>query len=268
MGKPVGVIKLIGIAGFVEGDEHTLKPGEKLTIGRSRSCDISLRNSPKYLKIDPLQTQVDENFKTVSRTHVELEFKAADALQIVDHSSNGTFVDGKRLTGSCILSNLPTKSHELKLGTNEAYRVEFRKLVKRTRIEIVKVKDGEEPPEGAVPYDPDEDVEDVEDAGGEIEEVDVEAANVDADDEIEELDDPDEISLADDDDEPPPPLSDQVMESYKASHSKGPAAGDIGGKRPGKAGAKGPATGAGGGAAAKKSGGRLDRRLGRRGMKK
>ncbi len=249
MGKPVGVIKLIGIAGFVEGDEHTLRPGDKISIGRSRGCDISLRNSPKYLEIDPLQTQVDENFKTVSRTHVELEFSGADDFRIDDKSSNGTFVDGKRLTGSCVLSNLPTKSHELRLGTNEVYRVEFRKLVKRAKIEIVKVPDGESPPDGAVPYDPDEEVEEVE-AVDEIAEV----------DEIEELDD--EIELADDD-EPVRALSDQVMEAYSATHSKGPGKGDIAGKRPGKKSQK-----KSGGDGPKKAGGRLDRRLGRRGMKK
>ena len=259
MGKPVGVIKLIGIAGFVEGDEHTLRPGDKISIGRSRGCDISLRNSPKYLKIDPLQVQVDENFKTVSRTHVELEFAAADDFRIADKSSNGTFIDGKRLTGSCVLSNLASKSHELKLGTNEAYRVEFRKLVKRAKIEIVEVPEGQNPPDGAVPYDPDEEVEEVDEIeeAGEIEEV-------DELDDVEELDDDGEIELADDDDEPVRALSDQVMETYNATHSKGPGKGDgIAGKRPGK-----KKDTKAGGAAPKKAGGRLDRRLGRRGMKK
>ena len=114
--------------------------------------------------MDPEEKHADEHFRTVSRKHVTLEFKSPEEIVIRDTSANGTFIDGRRIAKTCMLKNLPEQNHELKLGTSEAFRVEWARLIQRKKMKTVEVGEDEDPPEGAVP------VED-EDAGGDAEEI-------------------------------------------------------------------------------------------------
>ncbi len=153
MSEPLGVLKLVGISGFVKGETFTVRIGESVSIGRSRSCSISVRDVKAYRKVDPLGQQVNEHFKTISREHVVLQIKGANEILVHDGSSNGTYIDGKRIGKTALIKNLPTTAHELKLGTNEAFRMEWRKLVRRRKVQILELADGDVPPEGAVEID-------------------------------------------------------------------------------------------------------------------
>ena len=87
---------LIGTAGMVEGECFLLDQGVDLIIGRSRSCDISLRRTTAYLKTPPAARDSDHDFNTVSRRHLRiLVTDASAALQ--DLSTNGTFYNGDAL---------------------------------------------------------------------------------------------------------------------------------------------------------------------------
>lgn len=147
-------LKLVGIAGFVDGEEFELKPGETIVIGRSRSCDISLQNCEKYLEVDPTAQNAEQHFKTVSRKHVTLEFNSLENIKVTDSSQNGTFIDGKRLSKPVVIKDIAERTHELKLGTNEAFRLQpAKKLVARKKVQIVEVDEDSAPPAGAVPVD-------------------------------------------------------------------------------------------------------------------
>jgi pSer/pThr/pTyr-binding forkhead associated (FHA) protein len=134
-------LKLSGIAGFIKGESFTLKPGSITVIGRSRSCDISLREI-KHGHDDP-EGAKEDHYKTVSRQHVRVSFKGEGEVVIDDLSHNGTFLDGSRISGSVTVSDLAKKSHELRLGTNETFKLDLAKPEKTKPSPKIVVKRGE-----------------------------------------------------------------------------------------------------------------------------
>ena len=110
---------LIGTAGIVQGESFVLATGVAVVIGRSRSCDISLRRTTGYLKAPSDSRDIDHDFNTVSRRHARVEVGAAKA-RIEDLSTNGTFVNGDHLAGS-IEVDLVNGVCALRLGTRESF---------------------------------------------------------------------------------------------------------------------------------------------------
>ena len=110
---------LIGTAGIVQGESFVLAPGVAVVIGRSRSCDISLRRTAGYLKAPSDSRDVDHDFNTVSRRHARVEVGPGRA-RIEDLSTNGTFVNGDHLSGS-IEIDLANGVCALRLGTRESF---------------------------------------------------------------------------------------------------------------------------------------------------
>jgi pSer/pThr/pTyr-binding forkhead associated (FHA) protein len=121
-------LKLTGIAGYIKGEGFSLKPGSITVIGRSRSCDISLREL-KQTQGDTgaIEGSKEDHYKTVSRQHVRISFKGEDEVVIEDLSHNGSYLDGVRINASARLSDLRKHSHELRLGTNETFKLELAK---------------------------------------------------------------------------------------------------------------------------------------------
>ncbi len=110
---------LIGTAGIVQGESFVLAPGVAVVIGRSRSCDISLRRTAGYLKAPSDSRDIDHDFNTVSRRHARVEVGPGRA-RIEDLSTNGTFVNGDHLSGS-IEIDLANGVCALRLGTRESF---------------------------------------------------------------------------------------------------------------------------------------------------
>ena len=115
---------LVGTAGFVKGEAFPVGLGSTVVIGRSRSCDISLQRCPTWLELDEDERDAARDFKTVSRKHVRVSCYDSDNVEVEDLSSNGTFVDGRRVD-RIVLTDLRERSHELLLGTREAFRLEW-----------------------------------------------------------------------------------------------------------------------------------------------
>jgi len=120
-GSPV----LVGVEGFVQGEEYPLWRGATVVIGRSRGCDISLRRCKSWLALDPEKRDDQKDFKTVSRKHVRISYLDANNVEIEDLSSNGTFLDGQRID-RVVVNDLRERSYELLLGTREKLRLEWR----------------------------------------------------------------------------------------------------------------------------------------------
>lgn len=112
---------LLGTSGFVVGECYVLAEGADLVVGRSRSCDISLRRAAAYLKASPQSRDDDHEFNTVSRRHLRLQL-AASTLRINDLSTNGTFLNDEPVHQTREI-DLATGSYSLRLGTRESFRV-------------------------------------------------------------------------------------------------------------------------------------------------
>ena len=72
-----------GLSGDYKGASISLKPGEKIIIGRDpQSCNIVISSEKK----------------DISRTHCSVKYDPyTDSFKVIDMSSNGTFVNGQRL---------------------------------------------------------------------------------------------------------------------------------------------------------------------------
>ena len=119
------MLVMIGIDGMVEGETFRVPTGSQVVVGRSRSCDISLRKCLKYLSLDPEERQRNKHFQTVSRQHLQVSVESPTHIELESLGANGTLLDTKPIE-KITLTDLPERSHELVLGTKERMRLEWR----------------------------------------------------------------------------------------------------------------------------------------------
>lgn len=112
---------LIGTAGFVVGECFVLDEGADIVVGRSRTCDISLRKATAYLNAPPQVRDEDHDFNTVSRRHLRVQVNAG-TLKLHDLSTNGSFVNDEPINQTREI-NLTEGSFSLRLGTRESFRL-------------------------------------------------------------------------------------------------------------------------------------------------
>jgi len=116
------MLKIKGTDGFVKDEEYSIAPGRSIIIGRSRTCDISLRRTQRYkeLKNSKKSSTVDLRFRTVSRKHLKVNYNAPDDIELEDLSSNGTFLDGEKIK-RVVISDLDRRKHSLLIGVEERF---------------------------------------------------------------------------------------------------------------------------------------------------
>jgi len=91
-------LEVTGHGGLLAGVRRRLDPGETLVIGRSRSCDLSLRTTSAFdERADAPELLRSRQFNRVSRIHCEIEYRGDGDVEVRDLSRNGTFVDGVRV---------------------------------------------------------------------------------------------------------------------------------------------------------------------------
>jgi pSer/pThr/pTyr-binding forkhead associated (FHA) protein len=112
---------LIGTAGLVEGECFLLDTGIDLIVGRSRSCDISLRRTTAYLKTPAAVRDGDHDFNTVSRRHLRVQVSGGNA-SLQDLSTNGTFFNGEPMREQQQV-DLNAGSCTVRLGTRESFQL-------------------------------------------------------------------------------------------------------------------------------------------------
>lgn len=93
-----------GLGAWFGGLRAVLSPGGTLVVGRSRSCDLSIRRSERFTsrpdKDDVLRSR---EFNRVSRIHCEISLVGPRTVEVRDLSSNGTWVAGRRVRGSVVV---------------------------------------------------------------------------------------------------------------------------------------------------------------------
>ena len=82
---------LVGIEGLVKGSVFPIEDGNEIIVGRSRSCDISLRKLESYKNMDPDDREKDHDFNTVSRSHIRIQVIKENLVRCEDISTNGTY---------------------------------------------------------------------------------------------------------------------------------------------------------------------------------
>lgn len=86
-----------GRAGLFKGEQVTLRLGQIVVIGRSRSCAMSLAKAPECLRIGKEAMERHKSYRKISRKHIRICLVNPDILEIDDLSTNGTVVDGHRI---------------------------------------------------------------------------------------------------------------------------------------------------------------------------
>jgi pSer/pThr/pTyr-binding forkhead associated (FHA) protein len=106
---------------MVDGECFMLDRGVDIVVGRSRSCDISLRRTAAYLKTPPAQRDGDHDFNTVSRRHLRVQITDQIA-SIQDLSTNGTFFNGEPMREPQKV-DLAIGPCTIRLGTRESFQL-------------------------------------------------------------------------------------------------------------------------------------------------
>ena len=120
------LLRIRGVRGFLQGEELLLKRGDEAVVGRSRSCDLSVRRSTRYLeRADRSNVSASEAWRTVSRQHVRIAYHRPDHIVIEDLSANGAFLDGDRIEGKVNIFDLASHPHVLALGSVERLKLEL-----------------------------------------------------------------------------------------------------------------------------------------------
>lgn len=118
-------IKLTGIAGACKGKEYLIEEGGEAVIGRSRDCTIRVGDSDAPDKPGKGTGGAEDHLHTVSRHHVKISFQGAKAIYIEDLSKHGTFLNGHKVEGRDQIIGMRKAPIELRLGTNETFRMEM-----------------------------------------------------------------------------------------------------------------------------------------------
>ena len=121
----MAALYLIGKKGFCEGEKFPMEYGTTVTVGRSRECDISLRNCDRWKQLPKEKRDQHKDFLSVSRTHCRIAYQDDKWIEIQDTSANGTFVDGKKIA-RLVISDIKNNPHEIKLGPAEVFQLEWR----------------------------------------------------------------------------------------------------------------------------------------------
>ena len=116
---------LVGAAGHVRDEEMKLEYGKTIVVGRSRSADFSMRRMKAVTAMTDEEREADPNLRTVSGRHFEITMYNLGSIEIVNLSPNGTYVDS-RLVDKIVLDDVAKKSHEIRIGADEAFRLEMK----------------------------------------------------------------------------------------------------------------------------------------------
>ncbi len=122
----MGRLTLTGLAGYLAGQTCWVERGQELIIGRSRSCGLSLRKSPRWVAEGKREAEAPPEFRAVSRRHVKVRVLDEGRVEITALGVNGTFVDGVRID-TVLLTDLAHRPHELALSRSEKIRIEWDK---------------------------------------------------------------------------------------------------------------------------------------------
>ncbi len=114
---------LVGIEGLVKGTNYPLDNGNEIIVGRSRSCDISLRSLESYRSMAPEDRDNDHDFNTVSRSHIRIQVLKENLVRFEDISTNGTYCNDQLITEPVDVDLIQTPETVIRLGARESFKL-------------------------------------------------------------------------------------------------------------------------------------------------
>jgi pSer/pThr/pTyr-binding forkhead associated (FHA) protein len=111
------VLLLTGTAGLVAGERYLLAEVADVVLGRSRSCDVSLRRCGGYLKAPAATRDQDHDFNTVSRRHLRIQV-GLGRMTLTDSSTNGSFLNDEQVRQPLTV-DIGVATWTIRLGTRE-----------------------------------------------------------------------------------------------------------------------------------------------------
>lgn len=97
----MSAILVEGLGGWFEGVHVELPAARALSVGRSRTCDISIRRSPPFERVEDRNDVLrSSEFNRMSRVHFELRRAGETQVDVTDRSRNGVVVGGERVHGT------------------------------------------------------------------------------------------------------------------------------------------------------------------------
>lgn len=109
---------VIGKSGFVDGERFEVPFGTTVTIGRSRSADISYRDLPRCREMSKEEQDSNDALLTISGKHFEIKADNENSVTIRDTSSNGTFLNDRRVDER-ELNDVMNEEYEISFGMDE-----------------------------------------------------------------------------------------------------------------------------------------------------
>jgi hypothetical protein len=122
------MIELAGSRGVFAGVRVELRPGESVTVGRSRFVDVSAAKTPMALRIGRDKLEKNSGFRRMSRRHFEVRYEDEAKVVITDLSRNGVILDGSRINASAVvgIEALGSRAATLRFGAGEELHLKVR----------------------------------------------------------------------------------------------------------------------------------------------
>lgn len=114
---------LVGIEGLVKGSIFPIEDGNEIIVGRSRSCDISLRKLDSYKSMEPADREKDHDFNTVSRSHIRIQVIKDNLIRCEDISTNGTYCNDELVTEPIDIDLTSDQETIIRLGARESFKL-------------------------------------------------------------------------------------------------------------------------------------------------
>lgn len=112
------LLALRGKGELGDGSHLGIRIGDTVVLGRSRYCDWSLKRTPAWLRLpDDERTRIRGTlaWRATSRRHCRISYLAPDLVDVENLSTNGTFVDGRRID-RLVLTDCREQAHTIRLG--------------------------------------------------------------------------------------------------------------------------------------------------------
>jgi len=90
-------LSLTGLGGLFKGEEAVISVGQRLTVGRSRMCEISVARTAECLRLGKEEMERHKSYRKISRKHLRISYLHPTMVEVEDLSTNGTLVNGFKI---------------------------------------------------------------------------------------------------------------------------------------------------------------------------
>lgn len=99
---------IVGKSGLFAGETSVVNLGQRVVVGRSRMCDLSVARTSECLRLGKEALEQHRSYRKISRKHLSICLVDQDRLEVEDLSTNGTAVNGYRVD-KIVVSGLSNK---------------------------------------------------------------------------------------------------------------------------------------------------------------